>query len=204
MMRTHSFFTLLYVGGTFARLVYIWCKNIFRKIAVLILFHSADGWKWIWWKQHQNKTATRHRQDSVTVSNLKASKINTMLSLTIHQACSWSSAASVIIFDPLDASSILHRRIRCRCCSLRSHLPPTMHLSSSYIPWDRRLAPAASVVVSNPTDALSIPRPLPTPPLSSLSPLACLTLPTPLPALTIPSARKHTGASAVRDLPSDT
>ena len=42
IMRTRSFFTLLYVGGTYARLVYTWYKNIFRMIAVLIVFHAAN------------------------------------------------------------------------------------------------------------------------------------------------------------------
>ena len=37
-----SFFTLPYVGGTYARLVYILYKNIFRMIAVLIVFHAAN------------------------------------------------------------------------------------------------------------------------------------------------------------------
>ena len=44
-MRTRSFLTLMYVGGTYTRLVYIWYKNIFRMIAVLIVFHAANGGK---------------------------------------------------------------------------------------------------------------------------------------------------------------
>ena len=39
---TCSFFTLLYVGGTYARLVYTWYKNIFHIIAVLIVFLAAN------------------------------------------------------------------------------------------------------------------------------------------------------------------
>ena len=42
IMITRSFLTLLYVGGTYARLVYIWYKNIFRMVAVLIFFHAAN------------------------------------------------------------------------------------------------------------------------------------------------------------------
>ena len=38
IMRTRSFFTLLYVGGAYAKLVYTWCKNILHVIAVLIVF----------------------------------------------------------------------------------------------------------------------------------------------------------------------
>ena len=45
IMRTHSFFTLLYVGGTYARLVYTWYKHIFRVIAVLIVFLDVNGKK---------------------------------------------------------------------------------------------------------------------------------------------------------------
>ena len=43
IMRTCSFFHLLYVGGTYARVVYIWYKNIFCMIAVLIVFHAENG-----------------------------------------------------------------------------------------------------------------------------------------------------------------
>ena len=42
IMRTRSFFTLLYTGGTYARLVYIWHKHILRMIAVMIVFHAAN------------------------------------------------------------------------------------------------------------------------------------------------------------------
>ena len=45
IMRTCSFFTLLYVGVTYARLVFTWYKTIFRKIAVFIVFHAANGKK---------------------------------------------------------------------------------------------------------------------------------------------------------------
>ena len=42
IMRTLVFFTLLYVGGTYARLVYTWYKNIFCTIAVLIVFFAVN------------------------------------------------------------------------------------------------------------------------------------------------------------------
>ena len=32
----------MYVGGTYARLVYSWYQNIFHVIAVLIVFHAAN------------------------------------------------------------------------------------------------------------------------------------------------------------------
>ena len=66
-------------------------------------------------KQYQNETATRQIQDSFTISNLKARKINTPLSLPIHQDRCQYSAASVVVFDSLYAFSILCQIIRC-CC----------------------------------------------------------------------------------------
>ena len=36
----------MYVGGTYTRLVYSWYQNIFHVIAVLIVFHAANGKKW--------------------------------------------------------------------------------------------------------------------------------------------------------------
>ena len=42
IMRSSSFLTLLYVGDTYARLVYTWYKNIFRMIAVLIIFFAVN------------------------------------------------------------------------------------------------------------------------------------------------------------------
>ena len=47
IMRTRSFFTLLYLGGTYARLVYTWYRNIFRMIAVLIVCIAANRKKGI-------------------------------------------------------------------------------------------------------------------------------------------------------------
>ena len=67
----------------------------------------------------------------------------------------------------------------------------------------RYLLPTASVVVFNTSDASRIPRRLPTPPSSFLSPSACLDLPTPPFSSPIPLACKQTGASAVRDIHSD-
>ena len=56
-------FTLQYVGGTYARLVYTWYKNIFYMIAVLIVFLAVKGgginlMKTIS-KQDSNETETR-------------------------------------------------------------------------------------------------------------------------------------------------
>ena len=160
------------------------------------------GKKGIWWKQYQNETATRQRQDSVTVSKLKVRKINTPLLLPIHYTRHRSAAASVVVFDTLDALSILRRRICCPCCSLCNYLPPRTP-PLLYIHWVLRLTPTASVVVSDLSDASSIPHPLMTPPSSSLSPLARLTLPTPPSLLSIPYSRKNTCASIIRDLHSD-
>ena len=42
IMRTCSFFTPLYVGNKYVRLVYTWYKNIFRMIAVLIEFFAVN------------------------------------------------------------------------------------------------------------------------------------------------------------------
>ena len=41
-MRNRSFFTLLYVAGTYARLAYIWYEYILCMISVLIVFHAAN------------------------------------------------------------------------------------------------------------------------------------------------------------------
>ena len=121
-------------------------------------------------KKYQNKTETRKRRDSVTVTNPIASKIDTLLSLPIHRACCRSAAASVVVSDPLYASSILRQCLHCRCCSLCANLPRPTPPPLSYIPWVCCQSPAASVVVSDPSDVSSIPRPPPTLPLSSLSP----------------------------------
>ena len=123
IMITRSFFTLIYVGGTYATLLYICYKNSLHMIAVLIVFYAKTGKRNLM-KKYQNKTATRQIQDSVTVINLKASKINTPLSLSTYQAWCWSAATSIFVFDSLDALSILRRHIRCCCCILRARLPP--------------------------------------------------------------------------------
>ena len=74
----------------------------------------------------------------------------------------------------------------------------------SYIPWDCRQSPATSVVVSDTFDTLSIPRPPPMPPLSSLSPRARLPPPTLPFSLSITWDFKHTVTSAVGDILSGT
>ena len=42
IIQTSSLFTILYVGGTYERLVYTWYKNVFRMIALLIVFLEAN------------------------------------------------------------------------------------------------------------------------------------------------------------------
>ena len=59
IMRTRSSFTLLYVGGTYAGLVYTWYKNIFYMIAVLIVFLSVNEKK----ECDENNIKTRQQQD---------------------------------------------------------------------------------------------------------------------------------------------
>ena len=53
-----SFLTLLYVGGTYARLVYTWYKNISCMITVLIVFLPANKKK-----EYDEKIKTRQRLD---------------------------------------------------------------------------------------------------------------------------------------------
>ena len=156
--------------------------------------------KGIRWKKYQNDTLTRQRRDSVTVSDVIARKINTMLLLPIHWARRRAAAASVIVSDPLDTSSILIRRLRCCCCSLPAHLSLTTPLSSSYITWANRQTLTASVVVSDTLDTSFNPCPLATPPSSSPSLQARINLLTPPLLLSIPWYRKHTAASSIRDV----
>ena len=59
IMRTCSFLTLLYVRGTYTRLVYTWYNNIFRMIAVLIVFLAVNEKK----ESNENYIKTRQRQD---------------------------------------------------------------------------------------------------------------------------------------------
>ena len=61
------------MGGTYARLVYTWYKNIFHMISVLIVFLAANE-KSNQMKKYQNYTATRQKRDSVTISDAKAKK----------------------------------------------------------------------------------------------------------------------------------
>ena len=92
-------------------------------IAVLIVFLAANEKRNLT-KKNQNETENRQIRDSVTVSNLKARKINTSLLLQIDQARRRYAAASIFVLDPLDASSIHRQHIRCSCCSLCAHIPP--------------------------------------------------------------------------------
>ena len=134
----------------------------------------------------EKNTKTRQRQDSVPVSNVIAREINTPLLFPIQWARRRSAAAYVVVSDPLEALSILRRLLCFRCCSLCAHLPPPTPPSSSYISRACFLFPAASVVVSDPSYVSYIPRPLPTPPLSSLSSRAYITLLTPPSLSSIP------------------
>ena len=86
----------MYVGGTYARLVYSWYQNIFHMITILIVFHVAkkNTMKTIL-KQDSN---SRQRQDIFPVSNLISRKIKTLLSLPIHLDHHIFAAAAV---DPL-------------------------------------------------------------------------------------------------------
>ena len=45
LVRNRSFFTLFYIGVTYARLVYTWYKNILYMIAVLIVYLAANDKK---------------------------------------------------------------------------------------------------------------------------------------------------------------
>ena len=77
IMRTRSFLTLLYEGGTYARLVYTWYKNIVHVIAVLIVSFAANKTRRNLMKNHQQETVTSQIQDSVTVSDAIARKSDT-------------------------------------------------------------------------------------------------------------------------------
>ena len=134
-------------------------------------------------KKYQNKTATRQRRDSVTVSNAIARKIDTPLSFPIHWARSLAAAASAVVPNPVDTLYILRRRLSSHC---RFLLP-------------RHRAPAASVIVFDTSDASYIPRLPPTPPSSALSPQTCPPPPT-VPSLSVTWDRKHTSASAIREV----
>ena len=57
LMRTRSFFTLLYVGGTYERLVCTWYKNIFYMIAILIVYLAENN-------KNRNEMTTISKRDS--------------------------------------------------------------------------------------------------------------------------------------------
>ena len=116
---------------------------------------QKTGGKGIWWKKYRNETATRQIWDSITVSNLKARKINTPLSFPIHRPIvdllpppsssliSWtrhlfSADASVVIF----VVCVLIFLLRRLCCCFRflgpvAYPPPPLLLSP--IPRTRRI-----------------------------------------------------------------
>ena len=122
---------------------------------------------------------------------------------------------SIVIVNPSGPSSSCCR-LHCHPQSLRHVVftPPTLPLlllkylfsySSSDAsvvvvnPLGQSLSPAASAIGSNPSDASSIPHPLPTPKLLLLSPWAPLPPPTPL-SLLINWTNKHTADSIIWDV----
>ena len=58
-MITHSIFTLIYVGGTYATFFYTWYKNIFCMIAVLIVLLAVNKKK----EYDEKNIKTRQQQD---------------------------------------------------------------------------------------------------------------------------------------------
>ena len=102
----------MYVGGTYARLVYSWYQNIFHVISVMIVFHAANGKKRMKTILKQDRNS-RQRQDIVPVSNLKERKIKNLLSLPIHLAHHRFAAAGVALLSlrslvaPLCCCSVL-------------------------------------------------------------------------------------------------
>ena len=65
IMRTHSFFTLLYVWETYARLVYTWYRNIFRMIAVLIVSFELNKKRREYDKNNIKTRQQRERDETV-------------------------------------------------------------------------------------------------------------------------------------------
>ena len=125
IMRTRSFFYSPLCRGYIHKVsVHLVQKYFLHDFSTDSISCSEQRKKIIWWKQYQNKTANRQRQNSVTFSNPIARKINTPLLLPIHWACRQPAAASVVVSDPLDASSILRQCLCYRCCSLCYNLPP--------------------------------------------------------------------------------
>ena len=91
-------------------------------IAGVLVFIAVKGGKRNPIKKNQNKTETEQRQESATVSNAIARKMNTPLSLSIQMVERPPDAASVVVYDPIDTSYILCRRLRCCCSCLCDHL----------------------------------------------------------------------------------
>ena len=114
IMRTCSFLTLLCIGGTYARLLYIWYKHIFDMIAVLIVFLAVNKKRNLM-KKNQDETETRQRRD----------RDERVLLLDTRIKGNWHS---VIVANPSGLLSI--------CCHLRCYLwslgsvvyPPPTHL----------------------------------------------------------------------------
>ena len=114
--------------------MYSWYQNIFHVIAVLIVFYAAN---------EKNRTKTilkqesnsKQRQDIVPVSNLKARKIKTLLSLPIHLAHHRFAAAAVAPLSIRCCSVVDPLLLRCcsavaplslRCCSAAAAVTPAV------------------------------------------------------------------------------
>ena len=90
--QSSQFFSLLYVGGTYARLVYNWYRNIFHAFAVLIVFHAANE-------------KTGRKQDKKREQN-KGRKIETLLSSPIHLAHHCSTVEPVSLSCHTDIATL--------------------------------------------------------------------------------------------------
>ena len=116
----------------------------------------------------------------------------------ITQACRQAPAASAVVSDPLDESSIPRTLMTppLLLLSRRDRLPLSTPPSSSSIPWARKHTAASAVgdVLSGVSFLLL---PLPTPPLSSSSPRDHLSLSMILLLLPIPQARHRSDAPSV-------
>ena len=91
--------------------MYSWYQNIFHVIAVLIVFH-AENQKNRMKKILKQDSNSRQRQDIVSVSNLKARKMKTLLSLTI----TWIIIDSLSLLLLHCRSAVAPLSLRCRCC----------------------------------------------------------------------------------------
>ena len=77
ILRTRSFFTLLYLEGTYARLVYTWYKNIFYMIAALIVY-LAEKYK----NRNQMTTISKRDSDDTEMRQCNCQRRNSNKQLT--------------------------------------------------------------------------------------------------------------------------